>query len=333
MAIGKASDFTIYNEEFNAAVTETLVQETNIFNGASRNAITLRTNAHRGNYIRESFFQSISGLAARRDTTSVATVTDTAMTTAEQVAVKLNRKIINVAQTLDAWRKIMMDLGPDPESQNSQFSYLLGQQVAKAIAVDYVDSAINACTAALSNVGGLTYDVSAASPSTISHTYLASTLAKMGDAANNIVCFVMHSAMYWALVKQAITDEVFEVAGVTIQTGNVATFSRPVIITDSAQLISAASPTDYYTLALTANAIEVMESETREMYADLVTGLENLVVRLQGEYAFTLKLKGFTWDVTNGGANPTDAALGTGSNWDQVATSVKDCAGVVLISQ
>jgi len=37
--------------------------------------------------------------------------------------------------------------------------------------------------------------------------------------------------------------------------------------------------------------------------------------------------------VTHGGANPDATAIGTGSNWDKVATSNKDCAGVVLISQ
>jgi hypothetical protein len=41
-------------------------------------------------------------------------------------------------------------------------------------------------------------------------------------------------------------------------------------------------------------------------------------------------VKGYRWDVTNGGANPDDSSLGTGSNWDRAATSDKDLAGVVL---
>lgn len=36
-------------------------------------------------------------------------------------------------------------------------------------------------------------------------------------------------------------------------------------------------------------------------------------------------------DIANGGKSPTDAELATGSNWDQVATSIKDTAGVLTI--
>jgi hypothetical protein len=63
---------------------------------------------------------------------------------------------------------------------------------------------------------------------------------------------------------------------------------------------------------------------------DLVSGLEQISYRLQGEYAYNLGLKGYTWDIANGGANPSAAALATGTNWDQVATDDKDTAGVIL---
>jgi hypothetical protein len=42
-------------------------------------------------------------------------------------------------------------------------------------------------------------------------------------------------------------------------------------------------------------------------------------------------LKGYTWDEASGGKSPSDAALGTGANWDQVATSDKHTAGVITI--
>jgi hypothetical protein len=43
-------------------------------------------------------------------------------------------------------------------------------------------------------------------------------------------------------------------------------------------------------------------------------------------------VKGFKWDVSNGGANPADAALATGSNWDVASTSYKDFGGVIIQS-
>ena len=69
------------------------------------------------------------------------------------------------------------------------------------------------------------------------------------------------------------------------------------------------------------------------MVLDEVTGLENLVVRLQGEFAYNLGVKGFKWDTANGGANPSDAAVGTGTNWDAAVSSYKDYAGIVIQSR
>jgi len=61
-----------------------------------------------------------------------------------------------------------------------------------------------------------------------------------------------------------------------------------------------------------------------------LTGFENLVYRLQGESAYNIGVKGFTWDTATGGVNPLDAAVATQANWDQAVTSYKDCAGVYI---
>ena len=67
------------------------------------------------------------------------------------------------------------------------------------------------------------------------------------------------------------------------------------------------------------------------MVFDEVTGLEQILIRMQGEYAYNLGLKGFTYDVANGGKNPVASALSTGSNWDVAYTSEKSRAGVVIV--
>jgi hypothetical protein len=325
MAIGKASDFKIYNDEFFGGMTEVLMQQADAFNAASLNAIRLVPDRHKGDYEKESFLKAISSLISRRDTTSVSAATDLAMTQDEMIAVKLNRKIGPVAQTLDAWRKIAVD----PQTM----SFLLGQQTAKAVMVDYINTALSGVATALGGVSSWGVDKSAASPATSTHTYLVDALAKMGDNAGQVVCWVMHSKPYYDLVKQAIADKVFEVAGVTIMRGTVATFNRPTLVIDSSSLIVSGSPDTYITLGLVEDACEVAESEQREIVSDLVTGLENLVMRIQGEYAFNLKVKGFKWDVTNGGANPAAATVATASNWDKVVSDNKQLAGVHLITQ
>src|SRR5690606_17211070 len=98
--------------------------------------------------------------------------------------------------------------------------------------------------------------------------------------------------------------------------------------------VTSGSPatTAYYTLGLTANGVLCEVTETSDIVIDDVTGGENILTRLQGEFAYNTGIKGFKWDVANGGANPNDAALGTGSNWDKAATDNKSLAGVVLAS-
>ena len=75
------------------------------------------------------------------------------------------------------------------------------------------------------------------------------------------------------------------------------------------------------------------ESEGRDVVNDTITGQENIIERVQGEHAFNLGLKGYAWDVPNGGANPDDTALELGTNWDLVATDIKSTAGVAVVTQ
>jgi hypothetical protein len=325
MAIGKASDFKIYDEQFWGGATEVLAQNTALFNGASGGAIQLVTRRMMGNYEKESFLKSVSGLVSRRDPTSVAAATDLALTQGEYIGVKINRKIGPVAQTLDAFRKI----SSDPQ----EFSFLLGRQWGQAISVDYVNSAVGSVAAALANVAALTNDVTGLATKTVTHSSLVGTMAKMGDASSRVICFVMHSKAFFDLMNQSIADNVYQIGGTTIYGGTVATFNRPVIVTDSAALVVSGTPNTYRTLALVEGGVEVSESEQREIISQPVTGLESLVLRIQGEYAYNLKLKGMAWDTSTGGVNPTDAALLVAGNWDAVYTDVKDGPGAVLVSQ
>lgn len=326
MAIGKASDFVVYPEQFFGGVVEELQQNADGFNAASSGCIRLVTSMKQGHYENESFFKQLTSLVSRRDITSVSAATDTPLTQGEMIRVKLNRKIGPVAQTLDAFRKISLD----PQ----EMSFILGQQTGKAIALDYLNTALKALDAATAGVAALCFDASGqTSPddANLNHTNLVRSMAKFGDASNRITAWVMHSKPFFDLMENSIADKIFQVANVTIYNGTVATFGRPVIVTDSSSLVTTTSAsTKYHIHGLTENAVVVEESEERQIASDLITGLENLVMRIQGEYAFNLGVKGFAWDTTNGASNPTDSAIGTSSNWDKVASDNKNLAGVRL---
>lgn len=119
-----------------------------------------------------------------------------------------------------------------------------------------------------------------------------------------------------------------------IAEGTTPTLGKPTIITDSSALISLNEPSSgaadtYHVLGLTAEAIQIKESEEKDAILDPVSGLENLVIRWQGEYAFNIGLRGYKYK-TGSGTNPTDTTLGSSSNWEQIVTDDKDCLGVIL---
>lgn len=329
MATGKASDFQIYNEQYYGGMWEGLSQVTEGFNAAANGAIRLVQNDLLGEFEKESFFKSISGFIARRDTTSVAAVSDLPMTQDENISVKINRRIGPIAQTFDAWKKVGKDIG--------EMSFQVGRMVGEEKAKDLINTAILCAEAAIDGQTSLEYDGTSDSPATLNHSKLVSGMNKLGDFSGRIALWVMHSKVYHDLLKGVVTDQAaaFQHGNFAINTGNVYTFGRPVLVIDAPALTDAnGSLTDTYNvLGLVQDAVIATESEDQNIVAEPVTGFANLIYRIQGEYAFNIRVKGFKWDTANGLANPTDGTLGTTTNWDLAVTSYKNAAGVRIVTQ
>lgn len=326
MTIGKASNFKIYHDEMRGGIVETLTQASNYFNSVG-GAITLSTVSRRGEYAKDSFFKNLSTIVSRRDTTSVSSAADLPMTMDEIISVKLNRKIGPVAQTYDAFAKMAMDMTPQA------FSVLLGGMIGKAMQVEMLNSGLRAARAALVQNSNVLHDMATG---TLTTAGLVTGMSKFGDRAQDIVAWVMHSKNYFDLMAHQIGTSANGdiVSGVVVQSATPATLNRPVIVTDSDALLVAGGSgsgayTDYHVLGLTANGIVLENTETERVVLDEVTGLENLVIRMQGEYAYNLGIKGYKYDV-NVGANPSDANVGTSTTWDKAVTSDKDVAGIII---
>lgn len=334
-ATGRLPEGIIYPELVHLGLVETLVQNSEAFNAASLNTIRLVQNALMGDFAQESFFKVIDGLIRRRNVASGSpgneAVTPKEMSVDEFISVKLNRGIGPVDQTLDSFRKLGMS------ADFEIISFMLGEQVAKAVQVDSLDSGLRAVVGALLNQAALNIDIGGAvSPQrTLTTNDLVDTLAQFGDAAARVRMWVMHSKVYYDLVKSQITANIDGISNFNVAQANPVTLNRPVLVTDSTALVNTSSPgglTEYVTLGLVENGVVLQESEDTLIHTDIITGNENIVARMQGEYAFNLGLKGFKWDTSNGGVNPADSALGTGSNWDKAATADKDLAGVAIQS-
>lgn len=324
MADYLASNFKVYQEYMKTRAAETLQQNADVFNAATNGAIVMRTVEKPGDYEYRSFFKDIPNLVTRRDVTTNAAATKLSMLQDEFIRVKLNRKIGPVDQNRDSFRKLFA------RYSEAEFADILGGQISVAQQLDMVNSVLLAARAALVNVPTLLSTVS--SNGTLGTTSLVDGLAKFGDAANRIVCWVMHSKPYYDLVKQQIVANIDGVSNFVVAQATPITLNRPVLVTDSDSL-KAGSPLDYYTLGLTASGALCEVTETQDILIDDVSGGENILTRMQGEFAYNIGLKGFKYDVANGGQNPNATAVGTGTNWDKAASYDKALAGIVIKSR
>ena len=319
MAVGTQGDFVIYEDEFFEGAYETIQQNIEAFNGASNGCIQLIPDIHRGDWRKRSFFQVVSGgLVSRRDPTVTTTVDSAAMTQDDAAEPKLSRRIGPVENTLSSWKKIGSD--------EKEFSFILGQQAGPEIFQDHLNTALMGVESALDGVAALENDDSAA---TITTTGLIDSRFLFGDKAGKVKLWVMHSKVYADLVKEQVALKIVNVSDVNIYQGIPITLGIPVLVTDSSSLIVSGTANTYITLGLVPGAVTVRESEEKTMVSELVTGSENITYRIQGEYAVTLGVLGFDF---TGSANPADAAIGSSANWSQVATSVKSCAGVRMLT-
>lgn len=317
------TDFKLYNAEFQAGMWEGITQFVNAFNGASANAVRLVAQSLVGQYAKEAVFQNISDVISRRDVTSTSDASVKKLTQGELVSVKINRKIGPVELTADAIRKIGKD--------QQEVSFILGQMIGQHKAKDLLNTAILAVEAAIEGQGvDLNFDATGLTTKTLTTEYLVSGMAKLGDMSERIVAWAMPSKAYFDLVKEQISAKITNVADRVVYGASPATLNRPVVISDIPALHDDnASQTDTYNvLGLVTDAVVATESEQSEMVSQVVTGKENLILRMQGEYAYNIGCKGFAWNVQAGGANPTDGAIGTTTNWVKVMASHKDLSGV-----
>lgn len=321
---GRLPEGLIYPELVHGGMVETLVQNTDAFNAASRGAIRLVNSRRRGDFAQESFIKNVSGLVNRRGVAGSPenpAVTSNPVPMSEKISVKVNRRVGPIDQTLDSFRKL---------GENADLEILsrkIGVQIAKAIQVDQLEAGLTSLVAAVTAQATLT---DAPSPeSAISTNRLVDGLALFGDAGSRIAVWVMHSKVYYDLVKDQISANIDGISNFNVANAAPVTLNRPVLVTDSASLVNAGV---YTTLGLTEDAVVLEDSEEESMMGDLITGKDNLVVRLQGEFAYNIGVKGCAWDVANGGVNPDDTALGTGTNWDSVMDNVKDLPGIALYS-
>jgi len=315
------SNMKVYNDEIVGLSLELLAQNINIFNAASGGAIVLDSSSWRGDYTKESFFQTLAGAQRRVDRYAAnGAQSSTALAQGEMVGVKVaggfGPVLFEPSQL--SW------LQRNPE----QAIPVIAEGFANALLADQVNTAVGAAVAAIGNVANLVNDVSASAGLTMN--VINGSHAKFGDMSGMLITDVMTGAAYHKLIDKALTNstQLFQAGNVTIME----ILGKRIVVSDIPALYVAGTPNKTKVLSLTAGGIIVDNASDVIANLDTSNGKNRIETTWQANYTFGLKLKGFSWDVANGGASPTDSELFTGTNWDKAVSSDKHCAGTLAIA-
>ena len=316
------SQMQVFNQYVMPVLSEIYPQEIQKFNAASNGAIVLQSAGFDGDFFRESFYNALHSARRRVD----------------RYAAQAAASATDLTQSQQSMVKVAGGFGPI-RYEPSQMTWLnkptqegievAARMFAEALLADQLNTAISAGVAAISNVAGLTNDVSASAK--ITHEALNDTDALFGDASQRLVCRIMTGIQYHKFIGLNIANATDLFKSDTVRVVDI--LGKTIVYTDAPSLRVAGTPNKQKVLTLVSGGIMVSDS------GDLITNIQTnngqtrIETTMQSDYTFGLGIKGFAWDETNGGKSPTDAELATGTNWDKVKTSVKECAGVITIGQ
>lgn len=316
------SQMQVFNQYVMPATIETLGQMVDKFNAESAGAIRLTTAGFDGDFLQESFFAAIHSAQRRVDRYAAqgsASPTDLTQLKHSSVKVAGGFGPIRFEPSQLTWLQKPTTEGIEVASRN----------FAEALLRDQLNTAIAALVAAISNQADATNDVTAGTNAVVTFNVINDAHAKFGDRSADIVANVMSGSMYHKLISQNLTNSnrLFTAQGVTI----VDILGKAAIVTDAPALTVAGTPGADRVLGLTAGAATVFDGGDVISNIETSNGQSRIETTMQVDYSFGLGLKGYAWDEANGGKSPTDAELATGSNWDKVATDIKNTAGVIAI--
>lgn len=314
------SDMKVFNEYLKKTTIETLAQQVEKFNSASNGAIRLTTQGIDGDFLQESLWAGLHAAQRRVDRYAA---------NGAQAATALTQIQANSVKVAGGFGPILWEPAQLAWIQKNPAEALevISRNLSEAIVGDQLNSAIAALVAAISNVAGATNDVSATAG--ITYGAINGAHAKFGDASGLLVAQAMTGEVFHKLVGQNLANatQLFNSSSVNI----VDILGRPVIVTDAPALYAAGTPNKQKVLSLADSAAIVHDGGAIVTNVQTGNGKERIETTFQADYDFGLGLKGYAWDIANGGKSPTSAELATGSNWDQIVNSVKSTAGVITI--
>jgi hypothetical protein len=309
-------DMVVFNQYIQTETIELLGQMVEKFNAASNNSIVLSTTGFDGDYLQTSFWNQLP--IARR--------VDRDATNDTEAATDLTQAQHNAVKVAGGFGPVLFEPGQLSWMQKdpAEAIRVSSEALANGIMADMLNTGIAAGVAAISNQAAATADTGASAE--LTYVNINSAHAKFGDASSMIVADIMDGASYHALLAQNLgnAEVLFEAGNVTV----VNILGKAVVVTD-APALRQANPGKTSILGLVNNGIVVNDASDLITNTETRNGKLRIETTFQADYTFGLGLKGYAWDIANGGNSPLDAAIATGTNWDLVMADIKHTAGVV----
>lgn len=313
------SDLQVFQDYVYDSYQPLLDYNFDLFNKATQGGLSLIPGSMLGDYETEAFWNRISGLVKRRNVyaNGAQSAVQLGMSTVSKVKVAAGIPPIDLTPSFFTW------IQKSPE----EAAAVVAKQLAQDTIADMLDIAVGAFAAATTAVGAtLVYDGTAGAAS---FAGLLNTAKLLGDQSQNVKCWVMHSKTAFDLYGAALanTANLFKFGDIMVSQDG---FGRPLIISDLAALTYVSTGTKYHVLGLTPGAVVIEQNTDFLDNIETSNGTENITRTYQAEWTWNIGMKGYTWDIANGGHSPTSAALKTGTNWDRVAQiPLKSTAGVM----
>ena len=311
------TNFQVFNDYAYRAFAVTLQQQVELFNAASRGAITLSTMAWAGDYKQKAAFENLASLVGNRDPSSTAAASTHALAELLQIEVKVAYGTPNIEYTNTSFDWTNRD--------PSEAGTLFGNAVAEG-SMQYMLNTLLVSAGAAMDDADINFDGTAAVASLPS---LNSGAALFGDRQSSIVAWIMHSKSMNDIWGTALanSNRLFEFGTVAIVADP---FGRPMIMTDSDALFFDNAGTDnYYQYGLVAGGLAAEDQGDMRIYDDLDLSEQNAKQILKVEGSFGVGVKGYTWNTA--ATQPDDAALALTTNWSRIANlGLTDVSGVRL---
>ena len=312
------SNMKVFQDFAYSAMTETIDQQVNKFNSASRNALRLVSARNIGDTKQHASFAAISNMIRTRDAYGSGALTGTPLAQRQENTVKIAAGTSPILFTQEQFSYI--------QQKPEEAGVVIGTQLAAGALKRQLNHAVSCAVAALTGNTNIKYTAA----TTPVFTDLNNAAQLFGDASQSIVAWVMHSSVANRLWNAAMTQGtgafLFKYEDVAVMQDP---FGRLFVITDSPALFVGGR---YQTLGLTAGGVLVEDNGDFHDAVLEVPGFENIQTTYQAEWTYNVGVKGYSWTAATGGASPTDTALATPTNWTKTASFDKTTAGVLLIS-